>query len=64
MKKLLDLRFVIGLFFVLVGNLLLAHYLFNFKVLPVTLNLKCGLVFLVFGMSMIALSYFTKIEEE
>ncbi|MDE3235119.1 MAG: hypothetical protein KGO81_04115 [Bacteroidota bacterium] len=64
MKKLLDLRFVIGLFFLLVGGLLLVYYLLNTDITQTSLNLKCGSVFVVFGMSMVALSYFSKIEEE
>ncbi len=55
MKKLFDLRFVIGLFFSVTGVLLSIYHLCSSETNQI--NLWCGLIFLVFGISMIALSY-------
>jgi hypothetical protein len=57
-KKLLDLRFVIGLFFLLVGLLLAAYSFFaagNVKNAAM-INRGCGIVFALFGLFMILLS--------
>jgi uncharacterized membrane protein len=56
MNKLLDLRFVIGLFFTIVGIMLLVYGLMasgdgN------SLNRWCGIVFIIFGVFMIILSF-------
>ncbi len=58
MNKLFDLRFVIGLFFLVVGLLLL---LYSFVSADVVLNMQavnrwCGIIFVIFGAVMIALS--------
>jgi uncharacterized membrane protein len=66
MKKLLDLRFVIGMFFTIVG-LLLAIYHFTGTVnaaLNTSVNIWCGLLFMLFGISMITLSYVQKLTDE
>lgn len=59
MKKLFDLRFVIGAFFFVVGCMLLLYYLANklWLVANDSVNLWCGLVFILFGSMMILLSY-------
>jgi len=57
MNKLFDLRFVIGLFFVLAGLLLLAYALLAGGA---ALNGWCGALFLLFGGSMVGLSYLRK----
>ena len=66
MKKLLDLRFVIGMFFSVVGVLLIIYHFagtVNTSFSP-TVNLWCGILFLVFGIGMIVLSYVHKITDE
>ena len=61
MKKLFDLRFVIGLFFSVTGVLLSIYHQYSGETNQI--NLWCGLIFLVFGISMILLSYFGKASE-
>lgn len=62
MKKLLDLRFVIGAFFLVVGALLVAYY---FVSTPTSnINSWCGTIFIAFGITMISISYLKKLEEE
>lgn len=59
MKKLFDLRFVIGLFFLSMGVILIGYFLMadtNLNMHP-TVNKWSGLVYLVFGLLMIRLSY-------
>lgn len=57
-KLLLDLRFVIGLFFTIIGLLLLAYSFFATTQLQTgeNINRYTGIVFLVFGIFMIVLS--------
>jgi len=58
MNKLLDLRFIIGGFFALVGVILLGYsFLGNSAIDSVTINRWCGIVFIVFGLLMIFLSF-------
>lgn len=66
MKKLIDLRFVIGMFFAVVGCLLLIYHLAGSAKAAAagSVNTWCGILFLVFGMGMIGLSYFQKLDEE
>jgi hypothetical protein len=55
MNKLFDLRFIIGLFFSVIGILLLVyHFIFS----PATdkVNLQCSILFTVFGIIMILLA--------
>ncbi len=61
MNKLSDLRFVIGIFFAIVGVFLTLYYLFSnhegpHDVHPL-INFRSGLSFLAFGLLMIFLSY-------
>ncbi|MDE3253210.1 MAG: hypothetical protein KGO92_10420 [Bacteroidota bacterium] len=66
MKKLFDLRFVIGAFFFVVGWMLLLYYLVNklWLIANDSVNLWCGLVFILFGSMMILLSYGNKPDDE
>jgi hypothetical protein len=65
MKKLLDLRFVIGAFFLIIGVLLVIYYFSEHvpTTLSTSINLWSGNTFILFGIGMIALSYLQKIEE-
>ena len=64
MNKLFDLRFVIGLFFLIVGLLLVAYYLYGHRVNHQKVNLVCGGIFIIFGAGMIGLSYGSQDTEE
>lgn len=55
MNKLLDLRFVIGLFFTVVGLLLLVFSFTSSE--GHSINTWCGAVFCIFGVLMIVLSF-------
>jgi hypothetical protein len=55
MNKLFDLRFVIGLFFLVIG-ILLVLYSLSSGAAGGGLNLKCGGVFIGFGIVMVVLS--------
>lgn len=55
MKRLLDLRFVIGVFFLIVGVLLLVNSFAKAQE-GTDVNRWCGIIFSVFGILMIALS--------
>ncbi|MBD0331408.1 MAG: SdpI family protein [Chitinophagaceae bacterium] len=57
MDKLFDLRFVIGAFFTLVGILLLIYGLTSSEENAQTVNRWCGIIFIVFGVMMIVLSF-------
>jgi uncharacterized membrane protein len=57
MKKLFDLRFVIGLFFLVVGLLLLLYGLFASGQDGETVNKWCGGIFVLFGIFMLLLAY-------
>lgn len=64
MKKLLDLRFVIGLFFALIGLFLLIYDLgFAGRSDNKGVNFYSSIVFLAFGAFMIVLSYLS-VEKE
>lgn len=58
MNRLLDLRFVIGLFFLATGSLLTGYYLFSGKSTGEypAVNLWCGIGFFCFGALMVFLS--------
>jgi hypothetical protein len=56
MKKLFDLRFVIGVFFTLVGVLLLAYSFLAANTDGQSINRWCGSIFAIFGVIMIILS--------
>jgi hypothetical protein len=49
MNKFLDLRFVIGLFFSIIGILLIVYY-FLFSINREVENLYCGVFFIIFGL--------------
>jgi len=57
MNKLFDLRFVIGLFFTVVGLLLVGYHFFASANTTQAVNLWCGIVFSCFGIFMVILSY-------
>lgn len=56
MDKLLDLRIVIGVFFTVLGVLLLGYSFTNENFNAQETNRWCGIIFLVFGVVMIILS--------
>ncbi|HEY8659912.1 MAG TPA: hypothetical protein VIL78_12820 [Hanamia sp.] len=66
MKKLLDLRFVIGMFFTIVGTLLVVYDFVAQKntKMNTSVNVCSGVLFLLFGIVMIILSYRSKVDEE
>jgi uncharacterized membrane protein len=57
MNRLIDLRFVIGLFFLVVGIILLTYSFITAVENAVSINRWCGIVFIVFGVFMLALSF-------
>lgn len=57
MNKLFDLRFVIGSFFSIVGVLLLVYSLASKVREGQSINSWCGVLFVVFGVLMILLSF-------
>ena len=57
MNKLFDLRFVIGSFFSIVGLLLLIYSLASKVREGQSINSWCGVLFFVFGVLMILLSF-------
>ena len=57
MNKFFDLRFVIGIFFLAIGILLLLYSFTNPTVMHAMVNRWCGIVFMVFALLMIALAY-------
>lgn len=63
MNKLFDLRFVIGLFFAVVGLLLLI-YAFLTKETSQAVNQWCGGLFILFGVIMIFLSFGKDADDE
>ena len=57
MKKITDLRFIIGMFFSLSGSILLLTYFIAAESNHPILNLYAGGVMLVFGLVMLLLFY-------
>lgn len=57
MNKFFDLRFVIGIFFLAVGILLLLYSFTNPTVMHAAVNRWSGIVFMVFALLMIGLAY-------
>lgn len=53
MQKLFDLRFVIGLFFLVIGILLTVY---SFIKADTSINRICGMIFMVFGIAMLMLA--------
>ena len=66
MKKLFDLRFVIGAFFAIVGSLLVIYHFVGASAdkAATPVNIWCGILFILFGAGMIALSYLQKLEDD
>lgn len=66
MKKLFDLRFVIGIFFLTVGILLIVYHFFGAanKELSNSVNIRSGILYSLFGIVMILFSYTGKVPEE
>lgn len=66
MKKLFDLRFVIGVFFLTTGTLLLIyHFISPTKTeMSPSVNQWSGLLYVVFGIFMVGLSYAKDISED
>ena len=56
MKKLLDLGFMIGLFFLITGVILVIGALFSAGELSKKINIYCGLGYIVFAMIMMIFS--------
>lgn len=63
MNKILDLRFVIGVFFTLIG-LLLVGYSFSSAINSSDVNRWCGIIFAIFGIIMILLSFVKDADDE
>lgn len=57
MNKFFDLRFVIGIFFLAVGILLLIYSFTNPTVEHAAVNRWCGIGFMIFASVMIALAF-------
>ncbi len=57
MNKLFDLRFVIGLFFSVIGILVFGYGFLSGKNDLHEVNRWCGAIFILFGIVMITLSY-------
>lgn len=57
MNKFFDLRFVIGIFFLAVGILLLLYSLTNPTIEHAAVNRWCGITFIVFAIIMILLAF-------
>ena len=57
MNRLIDLRFVIGLFFFIVGMILLGYSFITSLVDAISINRWCGVVFILCGLFMLFLSY-------
>jgi drug/metabolite transporter (DMT)-like permease len=64
MNKILDLRFVIGVFFTIVGLLLIGYSVMNDNESSRTINQWCGIVFTAFGVLMIVLSFLKDANDE
>ncbi len=57
MNKFFDLRFVIGLFFLVVGTLLLIYSFTNVQEAHQSVNRWCSISFIVFAIVMITLAF-------
>lgn len=64
MNKILDLRFVIGVFFTIVGLLLLGYSFMNESESSKAINQWCGIVFTAFGVLMMVLSFMKDANDE
>jgi hypothetical protein len=63
-NKILDLRFVIGSFFTLVGLILLIYSFVSNVHQTQAVNRWCGTTFTIFGISMIILSFVKDADDE
>lgn len=64
MNRILDLRFVIGMFFTIVGLLLLGYSYMGDGLNGTSVNFWCGVVFTIFGAVMIILSFIRDAHDE
>lgn len=64
MNKFFDLRFVIGLFFLIVGLLLLIYSFTNVQEVHQSVNRWCSITFIVFALVMIVLAFDKKPEDK
>lgn len=64
MNKFFDLRFVIGIFFLAVGIILLIYSFFNEGVAHAAVNRWSSIFFIVFAVVMIILSFDKKPEDK
>jgi len=64
MNKILDLRFVIGVFFTLIGLLLVGYSFMGSLENGQSINRWCGIIFSVFGIVMILLSFVKDADDE
>lgn len=64
MKKFFDLRFVIGIFFLAVGILLLIYSFTNTTVMHAAVNRWSSIFFIVFAVIMILMSFDKKPDDE
>lgn len=64
MNKFFDLRFVIGVFFLAVGILLLIYSFFNEAVMHASVNRWSAIFFIIFAVVMILLSFDKKPEDK
>jgi hypothetical protein len=63
-NKILDLRFVIGAFFTVVGLLLIGYSFVGDDAAAHAVNRWCGITFTIFGISMIILSFVKDADDE
>lgn len=64
MNRLIDLRFVIGAFFTVVGILLLLYGILDAAQADQSVNKWCGGIFIVFGVLMLLLSRQKNVHDE
>jgi hypothetical protein len=64
MNRLIDLRFVIGAFFTIVGILLLLYGILDPAQANQSVNKWCGGIFIVFGVIMLLLSRQKNVHDE
>lgn len=64
MKKFFDLRFVIGVFFLVVGVMLLIYSFVSPSIVHPEVNRYSSIFFIVFAIIMILMSYDKKPEDE
>lgn len=64
MNKFFDLRFVIGVFFLVVGIMLLIYSFFNEGVAHAAVNMWSAIFFIIFAVFMIIISFGKKPEDK